>query len=237
MKSSCLSLRAWTVLAATTLAVAAHAQPQSAADAQAHAAQLEQRAQARELEHQAIAQKRESIEAQKAESEKACWQRFAVEGCLRDVRTHAREQDNLLHRREIELNNEARQEKAAERLRAIAQKKNEKQAAAPMQPSVRGAKPAPQAPAAAKTPADIAASESQRASAAQERAAQQAARLAQQQADQAERVQTEAQRSAAAKQSLHDKQQAAQAHRASKADAIAQRKGAPLPIPEGLSKP
>lgn len=257
MKIACFSLRTLTLLAASTLALAVHAQaaePAPEPQLQAHAAQLQERAQARAQARQEIAQQRAHIQAQKAEGETACWQRFSVDSCLRDVRAQAREQDSVLHRREIGISHEERQEKASERLRAIAQKKSEKQANTPLQSSVRGAVPAATAtadpaavapdaaaPAPAATEGDaaaaLAATQAERASAAQTRAAEQAARVGQQQTDMAERQLSEAERRVRVKKNMQDKQQAAQARRDSKADEIAQRKGAPLPIPADVPAP
>lgn len=236
-----MPLRTLTVLVASSLALLAHAQ-QAVPDQQAHEALLKQRAQVREQAQQDIAQQRQQIEARQQEAEKACWQRFAVEDCLRNVRAQAREQDNVLRARELQINNEERQEKAAERLRAIEQKKREKQANAPVNSSVRSQPvavpqaPSPQQPA-AKTQAEIEQAEAQRAQAAQERAAETEARQAQQRTEMTERELTEAERRAKVKKNMQDKQQAAEAHRASKADDIANRKGAPLPIPDSVPKP
>lgn len=242
MKFSCLPLRALAALAASCLLLSAQAQPVATPEQQAHEALLKERAQVREQLQQEIALQRQQLQARKLEGEKACWQRFAVEDCLRGVRSQAREQDNVLHQRELAINNEMRKEKADERLRAIAQKKSEKPVPAPVQSSVRGgetAQPAAPlaAPAVAKPPVDIAAAEAERAQAAQQRAAEQAARMGQQQADMANHAATEAERRDKVKKTMQDKQQAADARRASKADDIAQRKGAPLPIPEGVAAP
>lgn len=237
MKFSCLPLRTLTVLAASSLAVLAHAQV-AVTDQQAHEALLKERAQVREQLQHEITQQRQQIEANKLEAEKACWQRFAVEGCLRDVRAQAREQDNVLRARELDINNEARQEKAAERLRAIEQKKNEKQASAPVTTNVRGKEAAavPSVPT-STPPVDIEQAQAERTQAAQARAAETQARVAKQQAAIAEHETSDAERRAKVKKNMQDKQQAADARRASKADDIAKRKGAPLPIPAGLPKP
>ena len=239
MKFSCLPLRTLTVLAASGLALMAHAQV-AVPDQQAHEALLQERAQVREQLQQEIAQQRKQIDARKLEGEKACWQRFAVESCLRDVRAQAREQDNVLRSRELDIHNEARQEKAAERLRAIAQKKSEKQASAPVSTNVRGKEavvPVAPQPVDKAQPEAEPAQAAQAAQAAKERAAQTSARVAQHQADMAEHVLTDAERRAKVKKNMQDKQQAADARRAAKADDIQKRKGAPLPIPENLLKP
>ena len=231
------------VLFTSCLALSAHAQPEAMPAQQAHEALLKERAQVRAQLQQEIALQRQQLQASKLESEQVCWQRFAVEDCLRGVRAQAREQDNVLQQRELAINNEARKEKADERLRAIAQKKSEKLVPAPVQSSVRGSETVAQpeapvaGPAAAKSPADVATAEAERSQAAQQRAAEQEARMGKQQAEIANHALTEAQRREKVKKNLQDKQQAADARRASKADDIAQRKGAPLPIPEGLITP
>lgn len=91
-------------------------------DEAAHAAALEQRAQTRDRERAEIEQARQTIEARRKEAETACWQRFAVEHCLRDARQTAREQELPLRQREQELKQQERQEKADARLRQIEQK-------------------------------------------------------------------------------------------------------------------
>lgn len=233
MKFSCLPFRTLAVLAASGLALMAQAQT-AASDQTAHEALLKERAQVRQQLRQEIAQQRQHIESRKLDAEKACWQRFAVEDCLRDIRAQAREQDSVLRARELDINREERQEKAAERLRAIEQKKSEKQASAPVTTNVRGASAQG---AAVGSPAQIEQAEAERVQAAKERAAQTAARVTQHQAQVAEQEKTAAERRAKALQSQQDKQQAAQARRASKADDIAKRKGAPLPTPEGIPQP
>ena len=107
-------------------------------DEAAHAAALEQRAQARDRERAEIEQARQTIEARRKEAETACWQRFAVENCLRDARQTAREQELPLRQREQELKQQERQEKADARLRQIEQKKRER-SPAPMNATERRA--------------------------------------------------------------------------------------------------
>ncbi|WP_156781642.1 hypothetical protein [Comamonas aquatica] len=127
------------------------AQPVPAADAAPSPQELQQRAQQRAQERQDILHTRSQIDARRVEGEKACWQRFAVDNCLREVRAQAREQDTALRERELRINSEERQEKASERLRAIEQKQREKHAPAPMTSSTKqGAQPA------VKTPAELA---------------------------------------------------------------------------------
>lgn len=210
-------------LALGVLAVAAHAQDALAPDDQAHEALLQQRAQARAQERAEIARARSAVMARKQEAEKACWQRFAVERCLGEARAAAREEDNALHERELRLNREERQEKANERLRAIERKQREKPAPAPVTVTPRDG-------------SGVLSTET-RATEAQKRAAEQARRVQAHEASAAAKQQEQAQARAKAAQEYQAKQAEAAARRASKADEIAGRKGAPLPVPEGLPKP
>lgn len=210
-------------LALGVLAVAAHAQDAALDADKAHEALLQERAQARVQERAEIARERSVIEARKQAAEKACWQRFAVENCLSKARTAAREEDNVLHERELRLNREERQEKADERLRAIERKQREKPAPAPVTVTPRDG-------------SGVLSTET-RATEAQKRAAEQARRVQSHEASVAAKQQAQAQSRAKAAQEYQAKQAEAAAHRASKADEIARRKGAPLPIPETLPKP
>ena len=210
-------------LALGVLAVAAHAQDALAPDDQAHEALLQQRAQARAQERAEIARARGAVAARKQGAEKACWQRFAVERCLGEARAAAREEDNALHERELRLNREERQEKANERLRAIERKQREKPAPAPVTVTPRDG-------------SGVLSTET-RATEAQKRAAEQARRVQAHEASAAAKQQEQAQARAKAAQEYQAKQAEAAARRASKADEIAGRKGAPLPVPEGLPKP
>lgn len=202
-------------LALGVLAVAAHAQDAALDADKAHEALLQERAE--------IARERSVIEARKQAAEKACWQRFAVENCLSKARTAAREEDNVLHERELRLNREERQEKADERLRAIERKQREKPAPAPVTVTPRDG-------------SGVLSTET-RATEAQKRAAEQARRVQSHEASVAAKQQAQAQSRAKAAQEYQAKQAEAEARRASKADEIARRKGAPLPIPETLPKP
>lgn len=225
MKFSCSLSRTCSTLALSLLAMAFHtqAQEQVAQDDVAHAAQLQQRAAARSQERADIAQARSAIAVRQQAAEKECWQRFAVESCLSKARVAAREEDNALRQRELRLNSEERQEKADERLRAIERKQREKTVPTPVTVTPRDG-------------SGVLSTET-RASDAQKRAAEQARRVQQHEAATATQQQTQAQERAKAMQAQQAKQAEAEAHRASKAADIAKRKGAPLPIPEGLPKP
>ena len=211
----------------------------------AQASEQSQHLQLRAQERAEIAQQRQEISARTTQAEEACWQRFAVEDCLRKARAQQRSEMSLLRDRELRINNEERQEKASERLRSIERQQQQK---SPNQTHVQGlpgmapptqpvANTAPLEGTPAKTPADIARELGQRQTEAQRRAAEQAQRLRNHDAEMAERTQSEAQRRNRIQKNLQEKQEAAQARQKSKADDIAQRKGAPLPIPQGLPVP
>lgn len=229
MTSACLLTRTGCWLTLGWLAFSVQAQPVPAADAAPSPQELQQRAQQRAQERQDILHTRSQIDARRVEGEKACWQRFAVDNCLREVRAQAREQDTALRERELRINSEERQEKASERLRAIEQKQREKHAPAPMTSRTKqGAQPA------VKTPAELAREQHERQTAAQQRAAAQAQREAAHTAGVAEReAKSEADR-AQRVQALQDKQKAAEARRARGAEP---RRGEPLPTPKGLPQP
>lgn len=229
MTSACLLTRTGCWLTLGWLAFSVQAQPVPAAEAAPSPQELQQRAQQRAQERQDILHTRSQIDARRVEGEKACWQRFAVDNCLREVRAQAREQDTALRERELRINSEERQEKASERLRAIEQKQREKHAPAPMISSTKqGAQPA------VKTPAELAREQQERQTAAQQRAAAQAQREAAHTAGVAEReAKSEAER-AQRVQALQDKQKAAEARRARGAEP---RRGEPLPTPKGLPQP
>ena len=232
MTSACLLTRTGCWLTLGWLAFSVQAQPVPAAEAAPSPQELQQRAQQRAQERQDILHTRSQIDARRVEGEKACWQRFAVDNCLREVRAQAREQDTALRERELRINSEERQEKASERLRAIEQKQREKHAPAPMTSSTKqGAQPA------VKTPAELAREQQERQTAAQQRAAAQAQREAAHTAGVAEReAKSEAERAqrVQALQALQDKQKAAEARRARGAEP---RRGEPLPTPKGLPQP
>lgn len=229
MTSACLLTRTGCWLTLGWLAFSVQAQPVPAAEAAPSPQELQQRAQQRAQERQDILHTRSQIDARRVEGEKACWQRFAVDNCLREVRAQAREQDTALRERELRINSEERQEKASERLRAIEQKQREKHAPAPMTSSTKqGAQPA------VKTPAELAREQQERQTAAQQRAAAQAQREAAHTAGVAEReAKSEAER-AQRVQALQDKQKAAEARRARGAEP---RRGEPLSTPKGLPQP
>lgn len=106
-------------------------------------------AQTRAAERAAIADKRAAITQAQMAGEQACRQRFAVEDCLKDVRDQARAELAPLRARELELNQQERQERAAARLQAIEAKQAQTVPPAPLQAHTR--KPAPDAAALKQT--------------------------------------------------------------------------------------
>ena len=221
MNFSRLLFRSCSVLTLGVAAVSSWAQP-AEMDETAHAQALEQRAQLRDQGRAEIAAARRAIETRLQENEKACWQRFAVQNCLDKARKAAREQDQPLRERELSINQEERQEKAAERLRAIEQKQREKQVPAPVVATPRDGS----GPLSVET----------RHSEAQKRAAQQAQRVQNHEAAVAAQQAQQAQARAQKVQEQKDKQAAAQARRESKAKEIGSSQAAPLPIPD-IPKP
>lgn len=69
-----------------------------------------------------IRQERNALLTDRKAQEAECYRKFAVEDCLRSVRASTRGAEVLLRAREIDIKDAERKEKAAERLRAIAEK-------------------------------------------------------------------------------------------------------------------
>lgn len=189
----------------------------------------------RKAGHERIRHEREALAAGRQKDEAACYQRFAVEDCLRGVRARAREADDRLRAQEVELNDAERREKAAERLRSI----EERQKAVPA--------PLPQGQKAdgmvRKPPADPQAAKAQRDHDAELRAQQQRSRVQQQSSEQAQRAAANADRAAKARTRHAEALKAADERRArvekSQADAVAQgrKPAAPLPAASAASAP
>lgn len=183
----------------------------------------------RKAEHERIRHEREALAAMRQKEEAACYKQFAVEDCLRSVRTKAREAGDRLRAQEVELNDAERKEKAAERLRSI----EEKQKAVPP-PASRG-----QGSDATvrKTPADPASTKAQREHDAEQRAQLQRNRAQQHDSEQAARAAVQADRAAQARVRHAETLKAADERRArvekSQADAAAKGRppAAPLPAP------
>jgi hypothetical protein len=93
----------------------------------------------RQAERERIHQERQRIAAIQKRDETACYRRFAVEDCLKDARTQARNAELQLRARELRLNDAERREKAAERLRSIEEKQRLSPDRSQPQGSARGA--------------------------------------------------------------------------------------------------
>lgn len=185
----------------------------------------------RKAEHDRIRRERVAIGAQRTADEAQCYQRFAVEDCLKVVRARSREAESRLRAQEIELNDAERTEKAAARRRSIEEKQRSVPAAA---------SPATDEPTAAvvrKPGQDPQAQKILRKQEAQLRARQQRNRAQAQAEEQAGRSAENAQRAAEARARQAQAIESAQQRRArvEKAQAEAAAKGrqpaAPLPAP------
>ena len=129
------------LLAASAMAQAAPAAPEEEAGSPPHAAAAAQR----KAEHERIRHERDALKAQQVQDEAACYQRFAVEDCLRGVRARARDAEGRLRTQEIMLNDAERKEKAADRLKAIEEKQRPVPAEAKAPDAVLRKPPATQA--------------------------------------------------------------------------------------------
>lgn len=112
-----VAARALFVLQLTTVWSQTMAAPDDGAKA---AAVMERRAEQERIHHE-----REVLSAVRQKEEAVCYQRFAVEDCLRGVRAKARDSEDRLRAQEVRLNDAERKEKAAERLNAIEEKQKD----------------------------------------------------------------------------------------------------------------
>lgn len=186
-----------------------------------------------------IVAERAAIQQRRSQQEALCYQRFAVEDCLREVRTQARTEDNALRKQEQEIQAIERQEKTAERLRTIEEKIEEKNrqmpALAPVDGKIRAPRQAPlpkASPADGPTPQDLVDVQAQRAQQARERAQDLSERQKAHAAEQSRKQAGEDARRSAARARYEQKQRQAQQHRQRAAAAQDQKaKAAPLPSP------
>jgi colicin import membrane protein len=183
----------------------------------------------RKAEHERIRREREAIGAERVAGEAQCYQRFAVEDCLKSVRSRARDAEGRLRVQEIELNDAERTEKAAARRRSIEDKQRSLPATAAgnAEPGSTVRKPGH----------DPQAQKSQRDHEAELRASQQRSRAQAQAQEQSRRSAESAQRAAEARARQAQARESASERRArvEKAQAEAAAKGrspaAPLPAP------
>lgn len=179
-----------------------------------------------------VQREREALAQELPQAEAACYQRFAVEDCLSDVRKRHRQALAQLRQQEQAMRAQERQQQQRER----AQQLQEKQQA---QPPVRSMPPASSALVARER--EQAQAQAERASAAAARAQQQRERLQAQQSREAQRAAQVAEREAAARAQFQQKQQAAQQRRIRYEQAQQERQAtnqpqvADLPVPQGLA--
>lgn len=222
--------------ALTCLAVvasAAWAQPAEVVDDPAKAVSAAHR----KAEHERIHSERAAITAKRQQDEAACYQRFSVENCLRDVRAKVRDAETRLRNQEIELNDAERKEKAAERLRSI----EEKTKGVPAAPAQGGAPGASLRGAPAANPQSNKATMSQREHDAERRAQDQRNRVQTQATEQATRNTQNADRAAKARARQAEVIKAAEERRArvekSQADAAAAGRTPAAPLPASTALP
>ena len=146
-----------------------------------------------------IHQQRQAIDRALQQVQTACYQRFAVEDCLRKERRMAHQAHAILRQRESALDAAERQERAAQRLRTLAEHEKTRPAPLPATSAVPGA--VPLAPADRARPAQ-----------AQARARQQQEKRAAHQTSQADAIAAHAAGAAKARQ-LQDEKKAAAAQR------------------------
>ena len=179
-----------------------------------------------------VQREREALAQELPQAEAACYQRFAVEDCLSDVRKRHRQALAQLRQQEQAMRAQERQQQQRER----AQQLQEKQQA---QPPVRPMPPASSALVARER--EQAQAQAERASAAAARVQQQRERLQAQQSREAQRTAQVAEREAAARAQFQQKQQAAQQRRIryeqaqQERQATNQPQAADLPVPQGLA--
>ena len=198
----------------------------------------------RDAERAAIEQARRRNAEQRTQAQTKCYQLFAVEDCLRDVRNQWREVESRLRAREVQLNDAERKEKAQQRLRQIEEKQASAAAATippasaaattpPASAVVRKAEPTGRSGARENTAGSVKLRDREAAA----RASQQRERQQSQAAEQALREKESTERAAQARQRQLEVEKAAQARRAKreqeKADAAANghKPAATLPTP------
>lgn len=177
-----------------------------------------------------ISQQRQDIQAELKRLEAACYQRFAVEDCLRRARADARMRDNLLWREELEIDEAERRDKAAQRLQSVQQRQQDGHA------GPQGNEPAAPAPQAQGDAGERAQQAHERATEARRRRAAHAAEQQRRAQEQAERLETarqrheERQRKARERREEHDRRRAEEA-------AQGKLPAQPLPTPDASVAP
>ncbi|MBB6558669.1 chemotaxis protein histidine kinase CheA [Acidovorax soli] len=182
----------------------------------------------RKAERAHIEAERKAVAERQLAADKECYKLFAVEDCLRTSRNRAREAEAGLRKREMQINDAERKEKAADRRRSIAEKQSAQPGplgeAAEVGIGVRG-QPHVQAPRPPRTPKTPVVP-TPRAQDIQQREAEQAQRAAEtaQRADRARERHAEELKAAEARRARVARDQAAAA-------AAGRKPAAPLPVP------
>lgn len=190
-----------------------------------------------------IRNEREAVAATRHQEEAACYQRFAVEDCLREVRATAQRAEGRLRTQELELNDAERRQKATDRLRAIDEKKKTLPNAPHAGKRSEGAVREARGIAARKVPADPQSVKAQRDQEAAQRAQEQRQRLQTHTSRQAGRAAANAANASKARERQARTLKAADERRArvkqSSADTAApvRQRAAPLPLPTFPASP
>lgn len=198
--------------------------PEAGADTQQAQAQAA-REQARSQDFERIARERSTLEQLRLQGEKACYQRFAVNDCLAEVRAQDRHARTLLRQQEQVLRDQERQETTAARLRSVQDKQQQaSERAANARPEVRQPSVSPE-------------ERTEREAQARERAARQRAHVQDKAAAQAERAAGAPAQEAQARKAYEDKQQQAQQRRDKRESQRAQDAAAGVQPAAGLPAP
>ena len=129
------------------------------------------------VERERIRREREAIDQALQRTQVTCYQRFAVEDCLRAARRQARKEQAVLRQQESMMDDRERRERAAQRLQSIEERQGARTADAPLGVAPRASHPQkspaalPRALPAASKPDTARASPEQRRQALQQRAA------------------------------------------------------------------
>ena len=127
-------------------------------------------------ERERIRREREAIDEKLQRTQVTCYQRFAVEGCLRAARRQARTDHAVLRQQESLMDDRERRERAAQRLQSIEDRRSARAADAPEPPVIsrppHSPRPLSSARRPASPPAAAGANQEQRRQALQMRAAE-----------------------------------------------------------------
>lgn len=192
------SIRMWRVAGALAWALVFAGLPATAQETSQEVQPTPAERAERVRERERIRKEEAAIAGQLQQAEVACYQRFAVEDCLRAERRSARAKRAVLQQREAVISDAERRERAAQRLKDVEQRQAARDAETPPAPRVaaprKGKEPDVQAP--------------------QQRARRQSEREAAARTDQAKHRQELDREAARNRQHQQEKQQAANERRA-----------------------